>query len=56
VQGVAEICDEEAVRAAFCHDGAAQTRWPLLFYALWWTIHIGGATAEEASEAVIGRM
>jgi asparagine synthase (glutamine-hydrolysing) len=56
VQGVREVCDVEAVRAAFGNDGAPQTRWPLLFYALWWTIHIGGATAREASEAVIGRV
>jgi asparagine synthase (glutamine-hydrolysing) len=55
VQGVREVCDVEAVRAAFGKDGAPQTRWPLLFYALWWTIHIGGATASEAREAVIGR-
>jgi asparagine synthase (glutamine-hydrolysing) len=56
VQGVREVCDVEAVRAAFGKDGAAQTRWPLLFYALWWTIHIDGATVGEASEAVIGRV
>jgi asparagine synthase (glutamine-hydrolysing) len=56
VQGVRELCDVEAVRAAFRDDGAAQTRWPLLFYALWWTIHIGGATVGEASEGVIGRV
>jgi asparagine synthase (glutamine-hydrolysing) len=56
VQGVADVCDVEAVRAAFRDGGAPQTRWPLLFYALWWTIHIGGATASEASEAVIGRL
>jgi len=56
VDGVREVCDVEAVRAAFGNDGAPQTRWPLLFYALWWTIHIGGATASEASEAVIGRL
>jgi asparagine synthase (glutamine-hydrolysing) len=55
VQGVREVCDVEAVRAAFQKDGAWSARWPLLFYALWWTIHIGGATAREASEAVIGR-
>jgi hypothetical protein len=36
--------------------GARTARWPLLFYALWWTIHIGGATAEEARDAVIGRV
>jgi len=56
VQGVREVCDIEAVRAAFGEDGAPQSRWPLLFYALWWTIHIGGATAAEAREAVIGRV
>jgi asparagine synthase (glutamine-hydrolysing) len=56
VQGVAEVCDVEAVRAAFRAGAAPQTRWPLLFYALWWTIHIGGATAGEASDAVIGRL
>jgi len=55
VQGVREICDIEAVRTAFSQDGAPQTRWPLLFYALWWTIHIGGATVSEAREAVIGK-
>jgi len=56
VPGVQELCDGDAVRAAFRKDGAAHARWPLLFYALWWTIHIGGATAREASEAVIGRV
>jgi asparagine synthase (glutamine-hydrolysing) len=55
VQGVREVCDTEAVQAAFGEGGAPRTRWPLLFYALWWTIHIGGATADEAREAVIGR-
>jgi len=56
VQGVREICDVEAVRAAFRDEGAPHTRWPLLFYALWWTIHIGGAAPGDASEAVIGRV
>ena len=59
VQGVREVCDVDAVRAAFrkgADAGAAKARWPLLFYALWWTIHIGGATASEASEAVFGRV
>jgi asparagine synthase (glutamine-hydrolysing) len=55
VQGVREVCDVEAVRATFSDRGAPETRWPLLVYALWWTIHIGGATPSEASEAVIGR-
>jgi asparagine synthase (glutamine-hydrolysing) len=54
VQGVREACDMEAVRQVFGPNGPAQARWPLMFYALWWTIHIGGATAAEASAAVIG--
>lgn len=53
VQGVAQACDLDAVRAVFTDDRQASSRWPLLFYALWWTIHIGGATAREAAEAVI---
>ena len=54
VQGVAEACDVEAVRAAFADEQGAAYRWRLLFYALWWTIHVGGASADEAREAVIG--
>jgi asparagine synthase (glutamine-hydrolysing) len=56
VQGVAEVCDLDAVRRAFDDDAGAKHRWPLLFYALWWTIHVGGATPAEAAEAVIGRL
>jgi asparagine synthase (glutamine-hydrolysing) len=42
-EGVAQVCDVDAVRAVFADDEAAASRWPLLFYAVWWTIHIGGA-------------
>lgn len=54
VQGVAEACDLDAVRAVFTDERQASHRWPLLFYALWWCFHIGGATPAEAAEAVIG--
>ena len=54
VEGVRTLCRPDAVRAAFTDDAHAAARWPLLFYALWWTIHIAGATAAEATEAVIG--
>ena len=55
-EGVRQICDADAVRAVFQDDKHAANRWPLLFYSLWWAIHIGGATPAEASDAVIGRL
>ncbi len=55
-EGVRQLCEPDAVRAVFRHPQHAASRWPLMFYALWWTIHIGGATAEEASDVVIGRV
>jgi asparagine synthase (glutamine-hydrolysing) len=54
VEGVREVCDLDAVRAVFDRDELASARWPLLFFALWWTIHIGGATRAEAAQAVVG--
>ena len=54
VQGVAEVCDVDVVRAVFADPTQGKHWWPLMFYALWWTIHVGGATAEEASEAICG--
>ncbi len=54
VEGVREICDVDAVRAVFDRDEHAASRWPLLFFALWWSIHIGGATRAEAAAAVMG--
>ena len=52
VQGVAEVCDIDAVRAAFKHERHANSRWRLMFYALWWQIHLGGASPAEAAEAL----
>ena len=48
-EGVAQVCDPDAVRAVFTDPAQAHNRWPLLFYALWWTIHMGGASAGEAA-------
>ncbi len=56
VQGIAEVCDTDAVRAVFERPGQEHNRWPLMFYALWWTIHVGGASPAEAMEAVAGRV
>ncbi len=55
VQGVREVCAEGAAQAVFQDDAQSASRWPLLFYALWWTIHIGGASRTEATDAVLGR-
>ncbi len=54
VEGVRELCVAGAVQAVFTDQAQSASRWPLLFYALWWTIHIGGATVEEATAAVLG--
>ena len=54
VEGVRAICQPGAVEAAFRDDAQAPSRWPLLFYALWWTIHIGRASPAEAAEVVLG--
>ena len=48
-EGLAEVCDMAAVRAAFADDRASARRWPLLFYATWWNIHVAGMTRAEAA-------
>ena len=52
VEGVRAICEAGAVEAVFRDDALAGSRWPLIFYALWWSLHIGGASPAEAAEAV----
>ncbi len=54
LEGVREVCDLDVVRAVFERDEHAACRWPLLFFALWWSLHVGGATRAEAAAAVIG--
>jgi asparagine synthase (glutamine-hydrolysing) len=53
-EGLAEVCDLTAVRAVFTDPAQAHNRWPLMFYALWWNIHVNGAGKSEAAEAVFG--
>jgi len=55
VEGVRAVCDIEAVKAVFDDDRHSASRWPLMVYALWWMIHIGGATRAEAADAALGR-
>jgi asparagine synthase (glutamine-hydrolysing) len=52
-EGVARVCDADAVRAVFTDQAQAHNRWPLLFYALWWSIHVGGMERSEALAALI---
>jgi asparagine synthase (glutamine-hydrolysing) len=53
-EGLAEVCNIAAVRAVFTDAAQAHNRWPLMFYALWWSIHVGGASKAQAAEAVFG--
>jgi asparagine synthase (glutamine-hydrolysing) len=53
-EGLAQVCDMEAVRGAFTDDALAKHRWPLLFYAVWWNIHVGGMKRDEALRALVG--
>jgi asparagine synthase (glutamine-hydrolysing) len=52
-EGVAQACDPDAVRAIFAGDRNPQARWPLLFYALWWSIHVKGAEPGAALAELI---
>lgn len=47
-EGLAQVCDRDAVRAAFSDARGARHRWRLLFYAVWWNIHIAGMERREA--------
>jgi asparagine synthase (glutamine-hydrolysing) len=51
-EGIAQVCDVDAVKAVFAEGGPEAARWPLLFYALWWSVHIGGAAPKAALEAL----
>ena len=51
--GVAELCDTDAVRAVFSDERHEKSRWPLLFYAVWWSIHVDQAEPTAALRALI---
>jgi asparagine synthase (glutamine-hydrolysing) len=48
VEGVRRFCDAEAVRAVFNDEKLAEHRWPLLFFAVWWSIHLDRLQPSEA--------
>ena len=52
-EGLAQVCDMDAVRAVFEHDDQPAGRWPLLFYAVWWNIHVAGMERREALAALL---
>ncbi len=52
-EGLAQVCDMDAVRAVFEQDDHASGRWPLLFYAVWWNIHVAGMERNEALRAIL---
>ncbi len=52
-EGVAKVCDVEAVKTIFADDRAVHARWPLLFYAVWWNIHVAGANPDAALAELI---
>ncbi len=47
-EGLAQVCDMDAVQAIFAREGGEKHLWPLLFYAVWWNIHVGGMEPDEA--------
>ena len=51
-EGLSQVCDMDAVRAVFERDEHASGRWPLLFYAVWWNIHVAGMERNEALRAL----
>ena len=48
VEGVRRFCDAEAVKAVFREEKFAERRWPLLFFAVWWGIHVDRLAPAEA--------
>jgi asparagine synthase (glutamine-hydrolysing) len=48
VEGVRRFCDAEAVKAVFREDRYSEHRWPLLFFAVWWGIHLDRLEPAEA--------
>ena len=48
VEGVRRLCDAEAVKSVFREERLAEHRWPLLFFAVWWGIHVDRLAPAEA--------
>jgi asparagine synthase (glutamine-hydrolysing) len=48
VEGVRRFCDAAGVKAVFRDERHAEHRWPLLFFAVWWGIHLDRLEPSEA--------
>lgn len=53
VEGVATLCDTDIVRTIFTDETHAAHRWPLLFYAMWWRIHVEAEAPEAALKSLL---
>jgi asparagine synthase (glutamine-hydrolysing) len=53
IEGVRKLCEPEQVRAIFREDRYAEHRWPLLFFAVWWGIHVERLAPAEALARLI---
>ena len=54
-QGLDGLITPADLEAVFSDNAHAAARWPLIFTALWWNIHFGGMSVDEARAAVVGR-
>jgi asparagine synthase (glutamine-hydrolysing) len=48
IEGVRRLCEPEQVRCVFREERYAEHRWPLLFFAVWWGIHVERLAPAEA--------
>jgi asparagine synthase (glutamine-hydrolysing) len=53
-EGVRQLCDTDAVRAAFADPNSKGARWRLLFFALWHEIHVCRTEPEAALKRIVG--
>jgi asparagine synthase (glutamine-hydrolysing) len=48
LEGVRKVCDPQTAIAIFRDERHAEHRWPLLFFALWWSIHAERLSPRDA--------
>jgi asparagine synthase (glutamine-hydrolysing) len=53
VAGVRQLSDPETVRTVFRDDRLADHRWPLLFLAVWWGVHIERLAPQQALDRLL---
>jgi asparagine synthase (glutamine-hydrolysing) len=53
VEGVRRFCDAAAVKTVFRDERLAEHRWPLLFFAVWWGIHLDRLKPADALARLI---